>query len=430
MQRWSKTLLPLLAAASLFAACRRPTYSSDGPLPTEYYPSVIINSDNQVVYAINPETGNKNWEVALPMPPSGAANTNIFNPSPLLYYGMVYVGTGVADANGAPNDILYKINSRTGKIVKKITIPGASGFLISATPVADANLIYVPFSNGTIYAIDSGSSALKWKFTALEPGASLQASPTVANGRVYIATTTGHVYSIDKTTGPDASGNPKWDWPGAGVISTATFFSSPAVDTHYLFVGSVIDSNMYCIYINPPTTGSVPEVGKKRWTYKATGAIYSSPTAYKGTCIFGANDFKLYCLDTFIYPNALPASMATTVPKARWVNNSARSEIYSSPIAMGNTVYFASKDYKLYCANILNGGIKWSFSSNGLIKSSPVPYRDKVYVASYDKTIYALDSGLGTVKWQFYVGGQMSCSPVIDDLTGKSYNSGISGLVN
>lgn len=427
MQRWSKILLSLLATSSLFAACKRPTSSSDNPLPTESHPSIIVNSDNQVIYAIDPETGQKNWELSLPLPPTGGTGILPFTPSPLLYMGRLYVSTGLNDASGTPNSKLYKIDARTGKIVKEIQIAGVTAsYLISATPVADANLIYVPTSIGTLYAIDTGTAIVKWSFTPFEPGASLVASPTVANGRVYIATTTGHIYSIDKTSGPDGSGNPKWDWPGVGVTSTASFISSPAVDTHYLFVGSTTDSNMYCIYVNPPVLGATPEVGLARWTYKTKGAIYSSPTAYKGTVLFGSNDFHLYCLDTFIYPFA-PYNQF--VPKPRWVD-SAHSEIYSSPIAVGNTVYFASKDYRLYCANILNGGIKWYFNTNGLIKSSPVPYRDKVYIASFDKALYAVDTALGTAKWTYPIGGQMSGSPVIDDLSGHSFNSGISGLTN
>jgi outer membrane protein assembly factor BamB len=428
-QRWNKLLLSALAISALWSACKKPTSSSDDPLPTNYYPSIIINSDNEVVVAVDPGTGKKNWELRLPYAASNTlTDAAQFTPSPLLYNGRVYLATG-RDAGTAHNDTLYKVNSLTGQIVKRVKVtPSGTNDYIFATPVADANLVYVATNGGNLYALDTGTLAVKWSFTASDGGAFV-ASPAIGNGRIYAATLTGHVYAIDKTSGPDGSGNPKWDWPGLGVTVPlpASFISSPAVDTHYVFIGSITDSNMYCIYVNPTVTGSVPEVGQVRWTYKTKGAIVSSPTAYKGTCIFGCNDFRLYCLDTFIAPNAPVAPYS--VPRARWID-SAHSEIYSSPVAVGNTVYFASKDYRLYCANIINGSIRWFFQTNGLIKSSPLQYKDKVYIASYDKNLYAVDTGSGTVKWTYNVGGQMSCSPIIDDLSGKSYNTGISGLVN
>ena len=93
-------------------------------------------------------------------------------------------------------------------------------------------------------------------------------------------------------------------------------------------------------------------------------------------------------------------------------------------------VYIGSHDYKLYALNIINGGVKWSFASKGLIKSSPVAYNGDIYVGSYDKYLYAVDTGTGTQKWAQNVNGQIECSPVIDDLTGNSLNSGISGYSN
>ena len=87
-------------------------------------------------------------------------------------------------------------------------------------------------------------------------------------------------------------------------------------------------------------------------------------------------------------------------------------------------------NYNLYALNIINGGIKWQFASKGLIKSSPIAYNGYVYVGSYDKSLYAVDTATGTQVWSMNTDGQIQDSPVIDDLTGNSYNSGISGFSN
>jgi outer membrane protein assembly factor BamB len=413
-----RTLLMFLAVITLFTACKKkmqpPEGSEDDPLPVQDYPSVIINSNNQILYAIDPSTGKKNWEMGLPTPNS--ADPSIygqFTPSPLLYKNRLYVATGVMVP---ANDTLYKINPRTGAIIKKIDVVPNSTSGIQATPIGDANLIYVATYSGWLYAIDTGNYETKWKFQADGP---LVATPTISGSIIYFASTAGTVYAINKTDGTYSSTTAPYETWSINIPG-ASFYSSPVTAAPYIYVGSgsVTDSNMYCIYLkNDASTATI------RWQYKTRGAIFSSPAFINGKLIFGCNDFRLYCLDTFLLAGQ-------AAPAANWIDSFA-SEIYSSPYVSGQTVYVGCKDYKTYSLALLDGRVKWSHQSNGLIKSSPVCYHGLVYVGSYDKVLYALDSAKGTPKWSFPINGQMLCSPVIDDLSGtRAYQSGISGMTN
>ncbi len=446
-QCWRSIALTLLSASLFFTACKKQS-STDTPLPTNYYPSVIINSDNQVVYAFDPSTGNKNWEYGMYNPTNYSTinppnfNTIYFTPSPVLYNGMVYAAYV---QRASATDTIFKINSKTGALVAKILPNKNEIFNIQATPVADGGLLYVAADNGHIFAIDTGTYALKWEYTA--NSSAIVSSPTIYNGNLYFATVGGTVYCIDKTLGPAGTAN--WSYAPerqgdtafyknnynplldssllpalrGNTNTTASFYSSPSVAPPYLYIGSVNDSNMYCIMLTPPGSPT-PPIGVERWRYKTEGGIYSSPAAYEGTCIFGGSDFHIYCLDTTINP-----SMEMIVPARRWID-SAHSSIYSSPYVMNQVVYIGSHDYNLYALNIINGGIKWSFASKGIIKSSPICYNGVLYVGSYDKYLYAIDTATGTMKWSKNTNGLIEDSPVIDDLSGNSYNSGISGFWN
>ena len=211
-QRWRSIALSLLSASLFFTACKKQS-SSDTPLPTNYYPSVIINSDNQVVYAFDPVTGNKNWEFGM-YNPSGYTTMNpvvgiVFTPSPVLYNGMVYAAY-VQRAVGA-TDTIFKINSKTGLLVAKILPNKADAFNIQATPVADGGLLYVAGDNGKLYAIDTGTGATQWTFNTTSitgaNGGPIISSPTIYNGYLYFATVNGTVFCIDKTLGPTGTGN-------------------------------------------------------------------------------------------------------------------------------------------------------------------------------------------------------------------------------
>jgi outer membrane protein assembly factor BamB len=394
---WSKILLSIAVSSLLFVACKK-EYSSDDALPVTYSPSIVLGSNNQVLYGVNPQNGQKNWELGLSFPVKA---------SPVLYKGSIYLASSYRDS-------VLKINAKTGVVTKKIAY--GAGIGATATPIADGSLLYVASMAGFLYAIDTGTGNVKWSYGADGP---IESSPTIANGNIYFASTTGTIYCLEKTNGTTTSpGAPTPTW--SLNIPGAKFVSSPSVAAPYLFVGSMTDSAMYCVYLDAPGP-----TGVLRWKYKTRGGIRSSPATVGGTCIFGANDFRVYCLDTTIDPlNGI------YTPDARWID-SLSSEVTSSPFVSGQTVYVGCKDYKLYALRIINGSVKWNFASSGIITSSPLVYNGTVYVGSYDRNLYALDTTRGTIKWKYSIDGQIECSPVIDDfskLTG--YNSQISGFTN
>ena len=389
LQRYTKFILTCCAASLIFASCKKGGQSSDEPSVPTYSQSVIIGSDNGVLYAYNPGTHLKNWETSLP--------ASIYA-SPLVYRGRVYVGTVTLPPLFGACDTLYKLNANTGAIVKKMTIIGASVFSIRATPIADGKLIYLATTNDSLYALDTGTAAVTWRFGADGP---LESSPTIFNGQVYFASTKGTIYCVDKATGALT-----WSY---SVGPNKSFTSSPSICSPFLYIGCS-DSAVYSMYLTSPTT-----TGINKWIFKTGGAINSSPAAAFGKCIFGSNDFRVYCVDT---------STGLRV----WAD-STHSNVNSSPIISGQVVYIGSNDYNLYALNIINGGVKWKFSTNGLIKSSPMVYKGVIYIGSFDKYFYAVDS-TGTFKWNVNVNGQMQCSAVYDDLSGGSANSQVSGYVN
>ncbi len=438
--------LSLSILSLLFSSCKK-QMSTDTPLPASYYPSIIVNNDNQVVYALNPVNLTKNWQFGMYLPSNYSTLTPyggaiIYTPSPLLYNEMVYVAYTQYD--GTKTDTVFKLNAKTGALIKKILPNQNEIFNIQATPVASANLIYIAGTNGKVYAIDTGTYITKWEYSA---NSAIISSPTIYNGNLYFADVNGTVYCIDATVGP--SGGSNWTYQPerqgdtaffknpanpatlaalrGNTKTTAKFYSSPAIAAPYLYIGSTSDSNVYCIYLTVPTGSLTPHTGVERWRYKTNGPVYSSPAAYAGTCIFGCNDFNVYCLDTFIYPTL--AAGPTFSPTARWITNT-NNTVYSSPYVYNQVVYVGNHNYNLYALNIINGGIKWQFASKGLIKSSPIAYNGYVYVGSYDKSLYAVDTATGTQVWSMNTDGQIQDSPVIDDLTGNSYNSGISGFSN
>jgi len=389
-----KFLFTIAVIALFYTSCNKTQSSTDLPLPPIYTPSIIINSDNHIMYAFDLSGSNRNWKFDLPA--YNFVPNALFAPSPLLYNEMLYVTFNYSDT-------IYKISSESGKLVKKLNITPYEYFSVVSTPIADGNLIYLATSNDTLYAIDTGSGATKWAFGTKGP---IYSSPTIYNGYIYFGGSDGYVYCLDKTTG-----YPRWVY-NAGTGKQ--FNSSPCIGDPYLYIGCT-DSNMYCI--NDYSGGVV-------WTYKTQGAIYSSPTVSGGDCIFGSDDHNVYCLDT---------NSHDTGSRLIWTYLT-NDVVRSSPVRYQNTVYVGSSDYNLYAINFIGTyekttSTKWRFATNGVIKSSPIYYNGIVYIGSEDKYLYALDTAGGNIIWKTNINGLIECSPVIDNLGGNTTttNSGISG---
>ncbi len=396
----SKISLAICTALLLLSSCSK-KYSSDNPLPSVYPPSVIIGSDNGILYGYDPVKGTKNWSTSF---------ANSIYASPLVYHGYVYIGTVNYLAGIDACDTLFKVNSSTGVITKRMVVAGVSNFSIKATPIADDSVIFLATTNGGLYVIDTGTSNLKWSFTADGP---LVASPTIYKGNVYFASTAGTVYALS-----EIDGTVIWSFnPAVATGSPVSFSSSPAICDPYLFIGSNTDSTLYCLRLVTTSGSSTPAPSEVlKWAFKTKGEINSSPAAAFGKVIVGSNDFNVYCVDT-------------STGGQDWKFPTA-SNINSSPVIYNSKVYIGSNDYNLYAINILNGSLVWKETTNGLVKSSPLAYNGMIYIGSYDKYFYAFDSETGTLKWTTNVNGQMQCSPAIEDYSLTQHNSQVSGYTN
>ncbi len=400
ISRISKLLVVVACVTFMFTACSK-KYSSDDSLTPQYSPSVFIGSNTGILYAYNPSTGVKNWELSL---------GNSIWASPLTYRGRLYVGVvNLTSPSGGVCDTLYKIDPKTGKIVKRMTVYGASPYTFGfrATPIADGKLIYLATTGDSLFAIDTGTGAVAWR--AGTDVSSMISSPVIFGDQIYVATTGGTVYAFDKNTGALAWNNP--------AIPGRKFESSPAINDSLLFVGSTDDSALYCINLRK-APGYTP--GATKWVHKTHGAVKSSPAAIAGRVIFGANDNNVYSVDeTTNLENWAPFHTLT-------------KDVVSSPVISADKklIYIGGTDHILYAINVADGKVNWTYPTNGAITSSPLAYKSTIFIGSYDKVLYAIDEQSHSLKWITTVGGDIDCSPAVEDYSNVQHNSQISGYVN
>jgi outer membrane protein assembly factor BamB len=76
----------------------------------------------------------------------------------------------------------------------------------------------------------------------------------------------------------------------------------------------------------------------------------------------------------------------------------------SSPVVVGETVYFGSGDGHLYALDAASGDLKWKFQTGDVVHASPAYADGTVFFGSWDSYFYAVDARTGKEKWRFHGG--------------------------
>ena len=176
--------------------------------------------------------------------------------SPVFKDNVIYFGGD--DGN------VYAVDAATGRQIWKRATNGP----VPATPAIADGTVYVGSYDGKFYAFNAQTGALKWKFatdgerrfeakglhgmqpknqTIADPFDIFLSSPVVANGVVYFGSGDGNLYALDSATG-----DLRWKFKTGDVVH-----ASPALADGVLFFGSW-DSYFYAVDA---------ATGKEKWRF-------------------------------------------------------------------------------------------------------------------------------------------------------------------
>lgn len=229
--------------------------------------------------------------------------------------GRVYVGS--LDTN------VYCLDAANGTVNWKFK---TEGYITSSPAVVDGAVYVVSQEpdSGALYKLDAGSGDVIWRLSIpyqmlFIGGTDLHASPTVADGMVFVSSNAKEYYGINATTG-----NIEWTYKAEGAeefIVCSTIYNSGRlylIDKFSIMCvnaknGSTIwgtylgdelyvsptyaDDKLYIatdqrsIYVLNATSG------EKLGNFTTSSNSWSAPTIYEGRVYVGNNDWNVYCLD-------------------------------------------------------------------------------------------------------------------------------------
>ncbi len=85
----------------------------------------------------------------------------------------------------------------------------------------------------------------------------------------------------------------------------------------------------------------------------------------------------------------------------------------SSPMIVGNSVYFGDQAGIEYSLNIHTGHENWHFTTGGAIKGGAVYFGGNLYFGNYAGSFYAVNARSGKQVWSASPGGQFYSTPAV-----------------
>jgi outer membrane protein assembly factor BamB len=189
--------------------------------------------------------------------------------------------------------------------------------------------------------------------------AQVKSGVAISANRIYVGDYSGHLYSLNATTGKI-----KWQskvQPRFG--STGNFYATPALAYGRVYIGAT-DGKMYSF---GATTG------KLRWSQSTGGYVYSSPAVWRGRIYVGSYSERFFCMDA-------------ATGNILW-QFKADGPISGSPTVIAGRVYFATLKGTTYALDARTGGQVWTYPDG---KYSPVVAdADRLFLTGYAR-IYGL----------------------------------------
>ena len=214
---------------------------------------------------------------------------------------------------------------------------------------------------------------VRWAFPT---GNRVVSSPVIQGATLYFGSDDGNVYAVDAATGRQV-----WKHATRGPVP-----ATPAVSGDTVYVGSY-DGHFYAL--NAGT-------GALRWKFTTGGERHFEAKGLHGMTPMGQTFFDLY--DLYL----------------------------SSPVVVGDSVFFGSGDGNLYALDRRNGALRWKFGTGDVVHASPAYADGVLYFGSWDSYFYAVDAKTGQEKWRFH-GGE---DPVIHNQVGFQSSAAVAdGIV-
>lgn len=215
----------------------------------------------------------------------------------------------------------------------------------------------------------------------------IEASPTVAGGRVFVLALDG-LFALSESTGSILWSNPK-----VAGLSTPAFFNETLIlsgsDGKVHSINAMTGAELWnTTLIASPGPSGITSSPKVVFDTLYVGTFNESGGAGEVVALWATNG-------TVIWRHTAPGSISFSTPAV------VGDRLFVGVMGRYNTTTMVTYDppYGVLSLNAANGSQNWFHATGGSVAGSPLVWGDNVYAPSKDGRLYCLDAANGTVRW-------------------------------
>ncbi|WP_226039958.1 PQQ-binding-like beta-propeller repeat protein [Natrinema sp. DC36] len=240
------------------------------------------------------------------------------------------------------------------------------------SPVLDRDTVYVGTTGGNCYALERATGRRRWVF---ETAVATDATPVVTRDRLFVGTADGTVSALDPATGEE-----EWRSELPGPLETALALS---------------DGRLYAGH-EAGMTALEAETGTELWTHETESAAVGCPAVADGRDV----DQRRSSRNPLSEPDdpSLLEDERMREPEQRWTD-----ERVFAGTADGTTLALAAE----------TGDEVWTAPTGGAVAAGPTVAESRVYVADDTGTMLALDAATGQSWFTYEIRDGFTTSPTV-----------------
>jgi eukaryotic-like serine/threonine-protein kinase len=324
---------------------------------------VFVGSRDNTYWAVDARTGEERWrlETGRDVPfPWGFESGDLYTASPTWAGGTLYLGSGDGQ--------VYAVDPRSGRVRWRFATRGR----VRASPAVANGRVYAGSADGTLYALDARSGREVWRFDTeghgLESGKfgfdrrTIQASPSIAGGRVFIGSRDGFLYAVATATG-------KLAWRVDHHMSWVN--TSPAIADGVVYAGSSDERFLQAVDAR---------TGRELWRLATERPVWSSPAVVGDMVYVGDGSGTIYAVER-------------ATGRERWRYKTGR-RIFSSPVIEDGLLYVGNDDGGVYAIRGADGPLRRAvFWDTVLVRASRVTAHRELRDYLAERGYEVLDGG-------------------------------------
>ena len=355
-----------------------------------------LRNSRTVKVGFPPPKGEVVWQSHIPQP---------LESEPVAQKSNLFVGS----ANG-----IYKLSEYDGQILKGWD-GDTPGRITGAAAVHELYLFFGS-TDHTVNAWNSLNGDSWWSFPAED---TVEVSPVVSDGLVYISSGKGVLYALDAH-----NGSVIWETRLDSDASAAV-----AIHDGRLFVGD--DKGIF--YILSARTG------QEWFRYRTLKTIAGSPViSADGARAYFPSSGQLYAVSAlerevpglFQFKKVWAQLWLWQVPGIprppgqqgglwKFSPNNPLQGVYSSPALVedddGSTLYAGAYDNNMYALDALTGARLWTYSAEDSISASPLVVKDRLIFGDNAGNLFSLNRQNGELDWRINVGSAIKIPPMLSN---------------